>query len=560
MNASQLTLIKEAKRLLEDCACFQGPAGPQGATGATGPQGPIGPAGTITDFTIPGASTNSLMYYTGVGFGAMSSLFYYSSINTLSANLDIVPCTDLTYNLGSSNLRFNSINASNYNGIENYNYISTSQLTSTVSGLGNIYISSIIQNSFGKVLRVDSVYGNDTIAKLNQYSYPFSTISTAMSVASTNDCIYLLPGNYNEKVTYRAGVNIRGVSLNSVNIYQSNVTSNTTLVTMASNTRLEDVTLNLTSTNPSASNLIGVLFSSCQGTAKIRAMVINVNNSGLTANSNPTNLYGIYSAGYSSTIITSFDEVQRTSITVTGAGSGNKRCLYSDNSNRFSMRDINFLVTDAMNATYTGGSYIGVETVNSNSVVFIKASSVNGNAYNASNNSADISQTDGNIYIGFTDLVNRNANNLSFTPLSDTSYITFGVNGILSNLINITAGKGYYWNNSFLVPGSISFSDFVGTASMLPYFPVRNDHKSLIYNMGITSATSAGDSISTTAILYKNSNVVPHFSITLYGNETVKYLSTSSITLQANDTWSVYLSTSQSNTLMTFPKIQFDLY
>lgn len=33
MNASQLTLIKDAKRLLEDCSCFRGPQGPTGATG-----------------------------------------------------------------------------------------------------------------------------------------------------------------------------------------------------------------------------------------------------------------------------------------------------------------------------------------------------------------------------------------------------------------------------------------------------------------------------------------------------------------------------------------------
>ena len=56
MNASQLTTIKEAKKLLIDCSCFRGPEGPVGATGATGAQGPTGPPGSITNFTIPGAS------------------------------------------------------------------------------------------------------------------------------------------------------------------------------------------------------------------------------------------------------------------------------------------------------------------------------------------------------------------------------------------------------------------------------------------------------------------------------------------------------------------------
>jgi len=67
MNASQLTLIREAKRLLEDCSCFRGPQGPQGSTivGPVGPQGPTGPPGTITNFSVEGASTNALLYYNG---------------------------------------------------------------------------------------------------------------------------------------------------------------------------------------------------------------------------------------------------------------------------------------------------------------------------------------------------------------------------------------------------------------------------------------------------------------------------------------------------------------
>lgn len=567
MNASQLTLIREAKRILEDCSCFRGPEGPPGPQGPQGSTivGPQGPPGSITDFTIIGASTNSIMYYTGTGFGAMSSLFYFSSINVLEANLDILPCENSKYNLGSSNIAWQNIYTSNissslYGGIEKYTYISTSGLVSTVSGLGNLYISSLIQNSFGKTLRVDSIYGNDVLAKANQYSYPFSTISTAMSVASTNDCIYLFPGFYNESVTFRPGVNMRGINLNSVTIQQLNVTQDTTLIKMASNTRLEDIALKMTSTTPLASTLIGINFSSCQGTAKIRTITINIDNSALTSNSVPTNLYGVYSSGNSSTLTTSFDELQRTSMTIIGAGTGNKRCIYNDGSNRLNMRDVNLFVTDAYNASFTGGSYIGIETVNSNALVQIKSASVNGNVYNSNNSSADVSQTSGQIIIGNTDLVNRNANNLSFTTTSETTFYTFGVNGLLSNLDNITGGKGFHWSNSFLIPGTISFSDFVGISNMLPYYPVRNDHKSLIINMGFTCATGSGANISSFAVLYKNNNVQPNFVIPLTGVETTRYLSTSSITLNATDSFGIYLSTSASNTAMTFPQIQLDLY
>jgi hypothetical protein len=58
------------------------------------------------------------------------------------------------------------------------------------------------------------------MALREQYRFPFSTISCAMSVASTMDCIYILPGFYNESVVFKPGVNIRGINTNSVIIQQ----------------------------------------------------------------------------------------------------------------------------------------------------------------------------------------------------------------------------------------------------------------------------------------------------------------------------------------------------
>lgn len=577
MNASQLTLIREAKRILEDCSCFRGPEGPQGETGATGATGPIGPSGTITDFTIPGASTNSLMYYTGSGFGAMSSLFYYSSINVLSANLDIEPCINNKYNLGSSNLYWANIYASNYNGIENYNYVSTNGLTSTVTGLGttgyisssqlqstvtglsNIFVSSFLTNGFGKTLRVDSIYGNDTIALQNQYSFPFSTISAAMHVASTNDCIYLLPGQYNEQVVFKSGVNMRGINLNSVSIQKLNVTQDTTLVKMNTNTRLEDVTLNLTSVTPLASTLIGVSFSSCQTTAKMRTMVINVNNSGLLSNSVPTNLYGIYSSGHSSTIYNSFDELQRTTVNVIGTGTGNKRALYNDDSNKFSCRDVNLFCANTCNTPFAGGNYIAVETVNKDSVIQIKSSSVAGCNYNG-DTVADVSQTAGNIIIAYTDLVNKQANNLGLTIASPQQLYSFGVTGDLSNK---PGQGGTTWQNSYLVPGTISFTGNAGQP-ITSYYSVRTPVVSLLTTFTFQAATGpgigVGGTISSFAILSKNGTILPQFTLHLEGGKSTIYLSTSTIRLGANDNFGVYLSTSSSNTDMSYPVVNLSLY
>jgi len=600
MNASQLTTIREAKQLLIDCSCFRGPQGAAGSNGSTivgpiGPTGPQGPVGTVTGFSVVGASTNSLLYYTGTTIAGMSSLFYYSSINTLQANLDIVPCLDNLYNLGASNLRWNNIYATNYNGIENYNYISTSGLTSTVAGLGNIYLSSFNTNftstvtglgtagyvsssqlqstvrglgniylssipvvqanaSFGKILRVDSIYGNDSTALSNQYSYPFSTISVAMYCASTQDQIWLLPGSYNEKVIFKTGVNMRGVNINSVIIAQSNVTVPTTLVTFTQSNRLEDVTLNLTSKTPLASNLIGVSFSSCQDTCKLRTLVINVNNSAITANTVPTYVYGVYSSGHSSTFYNANDNMQRTALTVTSAGAGKACCIYNDDSNKFSARDVNLFCTDALNPLYTGGTYYGAETNNSNAIIQIKSSSVNGNAYNGGNYAQDISQTKGQIIVGFTDLVNKTANNNALTVNGTQSIINFGVSGVLSNYIAFDAGGGHHlsnnWSNSFLVPGTLSFT--TANADIITnYNGIRIANTNLITTFGIQAQIGPGVGNSSFAVLYKNGVALPNFTVPLVGTNTLSYLSTSTVTIKLTDTFAVYLSTSSSNTTMS---------
>ena len=505
MNASQLTTIREAKRILEDCSCFRGPQGPAGSNGSTivgpvGPQGPVGPSGTITDFTINGASTNALMYYTGSGFGAMSSLFYYSSINVLEAHLDIIPSSDITHNLGSSNLLWKNVFTSNisssvYSGIESYKYISTSGLTSTVvglgssgyisssqlvstvnglgniyistnivpstiiglgtfgyistaslqstvTGLGNIYLSSIASNpttSMGNVLHVDTIYGNDTLAPANLYSYPFKTINGAISNVSARQTIHILPGTYNETIVIPNGIAIRGENTQTVTIQSSNSTSNTTLITMGTNCRLEDVTMTLYSSN--AVDLIGINYPSGTSlTSKLRTTVLNVSSTGATSKST----IGIYSGGTSALSYTTSHAIRGTTINVASQNTGLTRALYITGSNRFGARDTNF--------SALGTSSIGVETTNVSSFAELKECSINGGVY-------DINRTAGTIQLSSTDLVNATANGNSFTVNTEPSPIFFGVTG--------TIGNGTH----NLMPGTVNYND-LPTSFGLP-FPQR---------------------------------------------------------------------------------------
>ena len=853
MNASQLTMIKEAKRLLEDCSCFrgaQGSTGPQGST-IIGPQGPQGPPGTLSSFSLVGASTNALLYYDGNKPAGMSSLFYYSTTNVLQANLDIIPCVDNVYSLGSSNAgrwkdlflgpsslylgykakvyedvvgnvttdtgfhgysmitstinignsvgyqisvnnqdlfaqQYNStgpsgtlypllhpigfvstsqltssinglgtlgyisssqlissviglgqiyisssqlqssinglatagfisssqltssilgtqsiyvssislisttqgienlllstntglgalgyisslqlvstvtgidntlniiqnglgqlgylsttqlistvnglgsiyvstsqltsttialetafistiniVFSSTLNGLGTLGYISSSQLMSTITnaslglqsttkglgtlgyisssqlistiinaslglqsttrGLGNIYISSTIEFDLGRVLRVDSVYGNDTMALTEQYAFPFSTISCAMSVASTMDCIYILPGNYNECVVFKAGVNIRGINTNSVIIQQLNVTNaSTTLITMASNTRLENVSVKLTSSSPQTSSLTGILISSCQGTVKIRGSVVTVDNSEITSNGY-TRVYGVWTTGYSSTIYTSADDFQQTTINTISAGSGYKCGVYGNDSNRISMRDVNIFCSDKLNNSFSGGTYIGVVTNNSNQVIDIRTSSVYGSNYVGGNTSADVSQTLGVLRVAFTDLVNKNANNNAITIDRAQTIISLGVSGALCNFLAFDAGGGHHisnnWSNSFLIPGTLSFTT-VNADPITTYYPIRNAGPVLITTMGFQAAVGVGGTLSSFAVLYKNGNPVPQFTIPLTGTNTLNYLSTSTLTIQTIDSFGIFLSTSALNTAMSNPVITLTL-
>lgn len=533
MNASQLTTIKEAKKLLIDCSCFRGPEGPQGATGATGAtgaQGPTGAPGTISSFTIPGASTNALMYYTGTGFGAMSSLFYYSSINVLEAHLDIIPSRDEAHNLGSSNFQWGNIYSSNitasvYSGIENYNYISTSGLTSTVvglgtfgyisssqllstvasgslalqsttRGLGNIYISTatlystlntfVSSTSYGNVLRVDSVYGNDTLAPANLYSYPFKTINGAISNVSATQTIHILPGTYNETVVIPTGIAIRGENTQTVTIQSANSTSNTTLITMGVNSRLEDVTMNIYSSN--SVDLIGINFPSGTSlTSKLRTTVLNVSSTGTGTHST----IGVYSDGTSALSYTTSHAIRATSVNVASQGNGITRSLYVTNSNRFTARDTNF--------SALGTSSIGVETTNISTVVELKQCSVNGGVY-------DINRTAGTLQLSSTDLINASANGNSFSVNTEPSPIFFGVTG------NISDGT------KNLMPGTLLHNDLRGTFG-LP-FPQR-----LIVFQGLfTSRAPLTGGQTAQYHLHKNSNTgTPFMSATLNSaNQTIR--------------------------------------
>ncbi|MCM3546883.1 hypothetical protein [Priestia megaterium] len=370
--------------------------------------------------------------------------------------------------------------------------------------------------------------GNDSTASIG--GSPFKTINGAISainsIGATGITILVYPGIYDETIIMPPGNSLRGVSLLTVIIQKQNVTSNTTLLTMGENTRVEDITLMLTSTNHV--NLTGVAFpGTTSQTAKLRTISLTVDNS--TASTTGTsNIYGIHSYG-TGNLSGNNDAIRASIITVKSAGLGTKRVLLvNTNSHRFNCRDTNFFITSAGGS----GSYIGAEINQSGSQLVIRASTIQGIT-------ADISQTAGSLTIGTTNLLNSNANNLGFSTVLQPPTIIWADPGSLP--------KGAV---RFYRPGSSS----VSTTEIF----IRLSQKCLLKSLNVRSLTGPGVSNTDTWTIRRNGIDTP-LTVSLTGAQTNNINNNNSVSFQAGDSLSLKVTTS-AGTSVTDTVIQVDIF
>jgi hypothetical protein len=219
---------------------------------------------------------------------------------------------------------------------------------------------------------------------------------------------------------------------------------------MNSNTRLEDITLNLTSaTNGVVLKGIDVLGSAAQS-AKLRTAVVNVSSTAAGA----ATVYGIYSAGTSTTDLTSSDFCRACTLNVHYAGTGGLcRGIYLGGANRINVRDTNIFVRDGVFPSTE--DIIGCETDHPSAYLQIKTSSV----YGAK---ADISQTRGAISIVSTELVNSTANGYGFRTNTSPIFMDFGVIGNFKS--NTLTPLGY------LMPGTLNTADVISSICHIPFY------------------------------------------------------------------------------------------
>ena len=69
-------------------------------------------------------------------------------------------------------------------------------------------IPEINQRTYGKMLFVDSIYGNDTTAETNNPNKPYLSIQTAINSASSGDLVVINTGTYNQALILKNGVDV----------------------------------------------------------------------------------------------------------------------------------------------------------------------------------------------------------------------------------------------------------------------------------------------------------------------------------------------------------------
>lgn len=383
----------------------------------------------------------------------------------------------------------------------------------------------------GGVLTVDQVYGNDTLASVDPFNKPFLTIAAAVSKATSGMCIYLMPGAYQGPITIPTGVAIRGVSLQVVSINALGVASATTLVTMGTQTRLEDVTLNLTST--ANVDLIGVDFpSGTPQTAKMRTMVVNVTS---TATGSCA-VTGVRSAGTSSTAISSANAIRASTINVSASGTGEKRGILVSAANRFAIRDTNVFISGA------AADNVGVETDHPDAICELKISTITGISSNVNQLlHHDINRTGGTMVLTGTDLYRNDANGNSFTTTQEPANLFFGIVG------NPGQDRRYY-----LVPGALPVASVPDTANTVwtaaNVFPIPWNQPVIVFTFTLNFTGSIpADSTMVFNIHRGIAGAIPAetavLTIDLTENQKTKTITTQSAVFNQSDTMACTLVT-----------------
>ena len=325
------------------------------------------------------------------------------------------------------------------------------------------------------------------------------------------------------------------------------VSANTTLLTMGENTRVEDLTLKLTSSGHYT--LKGIVFGGTTSvTAKLRTCVLTVNNS--AASSGGTSVVtGVESSGTGTLGAGSFsfNSLKGSTINVYSNGGGNKRGILVSASNIMSTRDMNIYVAQPTSTASTG-SYVGVETADAANLGSIQLRTTTigtvtptvGQSYVAS----DIIQTNPTnitdptylaspgIQIGpGTDLVTKTAGGKGFSLWVYPTTLYYGLRG---DLKNGTSG-GYMWPGTMVA--AAGGSGFPDTGTPEAYFRIQQPCLIAGLSAGLSGAPGTGNAL--TVLIWHTpfggTITSTPFTVTFGATDTVKNFYNASLTVGTGD-------------------------
>jgi hypothetical protein len=386
------------------------------------------------------------------------------------------------------------------------------------------------------------------------------TIEAAVNAITTGSLsgvtIWVLPGVYNlsptgtnSTITDSGGqtcyplivlpnnTSIRGLSTQTTTIQCASPTQNTILMTVGVQCRIEDLTLNLGSASYAGTyNLVGLyLNGSTTAQTKLRTAVITVNNSAVAYTAS-TNVYGAQCDGTSGGLTAgsfAFNVFKGSTINVYSNGGGVKRGVIVTNVNAASCRDFNVYVARPTTATGSTGTYVCVETNDTNQTGSIQLRSTTcgtqqpgpGHTYTAS----DILQTtpttitdptylaSAGIQVGpGVDLVTKTAGGKGFSTYTYPTTLFYGALGTLRNSgIGVTGG--YLWLGTVTIHSSGGqFTQYPDTTT--PAARYRVQQPLILSGMSVNVVTAPGGTptASTTTITVRKTPVGGTIASTVY--------------------------------------------
>ena len=493
--------------------------------------------------------TNQGQYAVALGYGAGSNNQPTSSI---AINATATPLNPLFSGFYVSPVNFSTGGT---------NVLSYNQITNEIFTTDTIQVSSINTSSFttlqavparrGNVLTVDAVYGNDSTASIG--GLPYLTVNAAITAAAaaalppatgSGYTIKILPGTYTltAGITIPTGCSIRGESTQTTVLQWTPSSAGTyTMITMGTQTRLEDVTINMT-TATAAVNLVGIYFPTTTTTsAKVRGCTVTV----LSTAVDTSTVYGVFADGTttSPTVPLSINALQRTSVNVTSSTTGIVRGCYFTGALQVIMRDTTIFATGTGSAT----NVIGVECTNTGAYISIKSSSVSGKA--ASGTTAfDILQpslaTTVNpvIYLQATDLANGTASINGFGMNIGLSRLNFSLQG--SSDIPSGQSGNLSAGSYFLTSGNTLTNTVLASSS--PYFSIPFSQNSIILSASINYISASNFDTGSSMYVNLRNSTSPSTKGTIFASQ---YLSNGALGPFRLQNFSSYFSANTPNYL-----------